>query len=86
MYGMMVFHIDCRKSLNEMADQFHIHQIWMSGHGNISGNCSAYEISRVETTLQVQVSLEPWTIWKILKLYIVTPDYDIYDPTNLYIS
>ena len=46
--------LDCRRSLNEMAEQFKIHLIWMPGHRDIPGNCRADELARLGTTLHVK--------------------------------
>ena len=45
--------LDCRRSLNEMAQQFNIHLIWVPGHRDIPGNCKADELARMGTTLQI---------------------------------
>ena len=50
--------LSCRKSLNEMAEQFKIHLIWVPGHRDIPGNCKADELARLGTTLQIPGSLE----------------------------
>ena len=50
--------LNCRRSLNEMAEQFDIHLIWVPGHRNIPGNSKADELARLGTTLQTPGYLE----------------------------
>lgn len=50
--------LNCRKSLNEMAQQFDIHLIWVPGHRDIPGNCRADELARLGSTLRVPARLE----------------------------
>ena len=51
--------LSCRRSLNEMAQQFDIHRIWVPGHRNIPGNCKADELARLGTTLRTPTNQVP---------------------------
>lgn len=42
---------NCRSSLNEMAEQFNIHLIWVPGHRDVPGNCKADELAKNGTIL-----------------------------------
>ena len=45
--------IDCRRSLDEMAEQFNINLIWVPGHTDVKGNCIADDLARKGTTVQI---------------------------------
>jgi len=45
--------IECRRSLDEMAEQFNINLIWVPGHTDVEGNCIADDLAREGTTIQI---------------------------------
>ena len=60
---------ECRKSLNEMAQQFRIHLIWVPGHRDIEGNEKADELARRGTTAAILPGKDrvgiPWATFKL---------------------
>ena len=43
----------CRRFLNEIAEQYDIHIVWVLGHSGIPGNCRADELARRGTTIEL---------------------------------
>lgn len=44
---------ECQSSLNEMAEHFNVQLTWVPGHTDVPGNCTADELARKGTTLQI---------------------------------
>ena len=46
--------MECRRSLNELAQHYKITLIWVAGHQDIERNCIADELDRKETTIEIR--------------------------------
>ncbi|XP_036320510.1 uncharacterized protein LOC118735019 [Rhagoletis pomonella] len=57
---------DCRRSLNEMAEQSALHLVWVPGHRNIPGNEKADELAREGTSAPLSQA------WKGLGMPLAT--------------
>ena len=66
----------CLRYLNEIAERYDIHIVWVPGHSGIPGNCGANELTRWGTTSELShefsnLGIPMWTCKLIINNAIV---------------